>query len=65
MEHKVGDELIVLTNRYGHTFELGTKIKITQCVEAREGGDFYMARGKLFDSTDYDQPIMGNETFDC
>lgn len=64
MDYKKGDCLIVLTNRQGHTFKLGEDIVITKCVEALEGGDFYMARAEHFDKTDYDLPIMAEETFD-
>jgi len=65
MDYKKGDSLIVLTNKQGHTFKTGDNIIITKCVEGLEGGDFYMAKGTLWDESDYDQPIMGVETFDC
>jgi hypothetical protein len=64
MEFKSGDCVRILTNKQGHTFITGQYIEITKSVEGLEGGDFYMARGTLWQKEDYDQPIMGVETFD-
>lgn len=64
MEYQIGDKLIILTNKQGHTFKVGESIEITKCIEASESGNFYMARADHFDKTDYDQPIMETETFD-